>query len=75
MQELMCFSAFLYQYIESIMFLEVARREGAIAPLAPPPKSATELCIIYNHTLLLTKLYVGGKTYAESLSIPELKAI
>ena len=36
MQELMCFSAFLYQYIESIMFLEVARRGGAIAPLAPP---------------------------------------
>ena len=43
MQELMCFNAFLYQYIESIMFLEVARRGGAIAPLAPP-KSATEYC-------------------------------
>ena len=37
MQESMCFSAFLYEYIESIMFLEVASRGGgAIAPLAHP---------------------------------------
>ena len=35
MQELMCFSAFLYQYIESIMFLEVARR-GGYNPPSPP---------------------------------------
>ena len=41
MQELICFSAFLYQYIEFFVFLKVARRGGgAIAPLAPP-KSAT----------------------------------
>ena len=31
MQELTCFSAFLYNYIDSFVFLEVARR-GAIAP-------------------------------------------
>ena len=32
MQELICFSAFLYQYIEFLVFLKVSRR---------PPKSAT----------------------------------
>ena len=32
------FSAFLYQYIDSSVFLEVARSEG----LYPPPKSTTE---------------------------------
>ena len=31
MQELICFSAFLYQYTVSFVFLEVARRE-AVAP-------------------------------------------
>ena len=36
MQELMWFSAFLYQYIESLVFLDVARRGGATAPLNPP---------------------------------------
>ena len=36
MQELICFSAFLYQYIESFVFLEVARRRGLLnLPLAP----------------------------------------
>ena len=40
MQELICFSAFLYHYIDSSVFLEVARREGAIA-LPSSPKSAT----------------------------------
>ena len=35
MEELIYFSAFLYQYIEFFVFLKVARR-GAIAPLAPP---------------------------------------
>ena len=35
MQELICFSAFLYQYIDFFVFLKVARR-GAIAPLNPP---------------------------------------
>ena len=48
MQELMCFSAFLYQYIESLMFLEVARRGGAIAPLALP-KSATALFYFFTY--------------------------
>ena len=37
MQELMCFNAFLYQYIESFAFLEPGCKEGA----TPPPKSAT----------------------------------
>ena len=36
MQELICFSAFLYQYIEFFVFLKVARR-GAIAPPLNPP--------------------------------------
>ena len=36
MEELICFIAFLYQYIEFFVFLKVARREVAIAPLAPP---------------------------------------
>ena len=46
----MCFSAVLYQYIESLMFLEVAR--GAIAPLNLPlnivilPNSITLYCYI-----------------------------
>ena len=41
MQELICFSVFLYHYIyiDSFVFLEVAKR-GAIAPLAP--KSTTD---------------------------------
>ena len=30
-----CFSAFLYHYIDSSVFLEVARRGGTTAPLAP----------------------------------------
>ena len=33
--ELICFSTFLYHYIDFSIFLEVVRR-GAIAPLAPP---------------------------------------
>ena len=40
MQELICISAFLYQYIEFFMFLKVARR-GGYNPPTPPPKSAT----------------------------------
>ena len=36
MEELICFSAFLYQYIEFFVFLKVARRGGAIAPPTPP---------------------------------------
>ena len=41
----MCFSAFLYQYIESLVFLDVARRGGATAPLAAlnPPLVLEEL--------------------------------
>ena len=39
MQELICFSAFLYQYIEFFVFLKVARRGGYSPP--SPPKSAT----------------------------------
>ena len=40
MQELICFSAFLYHYIDSSIFLEDARKE-AMPPFSPP-KSATE---------------------------------
>ena len=36
MQELICISAFLYHYIDSSLFPEVARREGATTPLNPP---------------------------------------
>ena len=35
----MCFSEFLYQYNESLAFLDVARMGGATASL--PPKSTT----------------------------------
>ena len=35
----MCFSAFLYQYIEFFVFLKVAKRGGYSPP--SPPKSAT----------------------------------
>ena len=34
-QELMCFKAFLCQYVEPLVFLKVSGREGATAPLAP----------------------------------------
>ena len=62
MQELMCFSAFLYQYIEFFVFLKVARR-GAIAPLAPlnPPLKVEKMhlaitvgfsyYVLYQHAL------------------------
>ena len=42
MQELICFSAFLYQYIESFAFLKVARR-GAIASLNLPLHGYTHI--------------------------------
>ena len=48
MQKLMCFSAFLYQYIESIMFLEFARRGGGYSPPSPPPKSATVVLQVFS---------------------------
>ena len=38
-QELICFSAFLYQYIEFFVFLKVSRRGGYSPP--SPSKSAT----------------------------------
>ena len=38
MQDLICFIAFLYHYIDSSVFLEVARK-GATA--SPPPKTNT----------------------------------
>ena len=56
MQELICFSAFLYQYIEFFVFLKVARRGWAIAPLAPP-KSATEAGIINMNERILYLQY------------------
>ena len=40
MQELICISAFLYQYIEFFVFLKVFRR-GGYSPPSPLPKSAT----------------------------------
>ena len=44
MQELIGFSAFLYQYIEFITFFKVARRGGYSPP--SPPKSTTDyICI------------------------------
>ena len=51
MQELMCFSAFLYHYIDSSVFLEVARR-GAIAP----PKSTT---VYYFYACMHTISYLA----------------
>ena len=39
MQELICFSPFVYHYIDSSVFLEVARRGGLQPPT--PPKSTT----------------------------------
>ena len=41
MQELICFSAFLYQYIEFFVFLKFSRRGGYSPSSPPPPKSAT----------------------------------
>ena len=37
MQEIMCFSAFVYQYMESFVFLEVVRKGGGggRVPIAP----------------------------------------
>ena len=36
MQELICFSAFLYQYIEFFVFLKPVARRGGYPPLNPP---------------------------------------
>ena len=62
MQELICFSAFLYHYIDSSVFLEVAWR-GATAPLAPT-QSITEgqqsleitVCVYHNFLQLIQYL-------------------
>ena len=58
MHELICFRAFLYQYIEFLYSLRLSGGGGAIAPLAPP-KSATE-----NHTLAFKfsawVIFIGG---------------
>ena len=45
MEELMCFSAFLYQYNESLVFLDVVRRGSGYSPLAAlnPPLVLGEL--------------------------------
>ena len=52
----MCFSAFLYQYIEFFVFLKVGRRGGYSPP--SPPKSTTDiLCIsaLYYYITVLLK--------------------
>ena len=55
MQELMCFSVFLYQYIESLMFLKVARRGGGYSP---PPKSATGSIMVHAVPLVYVHTYI-----------------
>ena len=50
MEELICFSAFLYQYTEFFVFLKVGRR-GGYTPPNPSPKSAT-----VNVNALFTKI-------------------
>ena len=55
MQELMCFSAFLYQYIESLMFLEVARRGDS-----SPPKSVTAYIAINIRYVVHACLIMAG---------------
>ena len=57
MQELICFSAFLYQYIESFAFLKVARRGGYGLP-----KSATG----YTHINTYACTYKHKKTYIQT---------
>ena len=70
MQKLICFSAFLYQYIEFFVFLKVARRGGAIAPQArplnPPLKPLVSLAVFilgYQYWEGASKLILEGKIF------------
>ena len=62
MEELIYFSSFSYRYIESFVFLEVARR-GAVAPLNP---SVLAVGISNNYLVLMyqfsnASLYINLK--------------
>ena len=48
MQKLMCFNAFLYQYIESFAFLEPGCKEGA----TPPPLNLL-LCMMLQQDIAI----------------------
>ena len=56
MQEFVCFTVFIYQYIQSLVFPEMAEEGGATAPLAPlntPLTTNADNILLYTKPLTL----------------------